>query len=102
MNELEEEKIILMALGNQNGQTRTFNRTSGSGGISGEVIAKDDKGITVKLRDGGSKIVFYSGKTLISKTASSTIDGVTIGERVMIVGTSNVDGSVSAESIQLR
>lgn len=81
----------------------TFNRAGGmNGGVNGEVLAKDDKSITVKLKDGGSKIVFYSEKTLVSKTAATSLDDVLVGGQVMIIGSSNPDGSVNAESIQLR
>lgn len=73
-----------------------------NGGIIGEVIAKDDKSITVKLKDGGSKIVFYSEKTLVSKTSTTSLNDVLVGGQVVVIGSSGQDGSVSAESIQLR
>src|SRR3989338_2013127 len=34
---------------------------------AGEIIARDNTTVTVKLRDGGSKIIFYSGTTEIGK-----------------------------------
>jgi hypothetical protein len=73
-----------------------------AGAINGEIIAKDDVSITVKMRDGGSKIVLYSTSTEISKFASGTLDDLVIGETIMVSGQTNQDGSVAAKTIQLR
>jgi len=67
----------------------------------GEILSVDDKGVTVKLVDGSSKIVLFSDKTTFA--TSSTIDKskVVVGGKVDIVGDPNTDGSVSAASVQL-
>ncbi len=70
--------------------------------VNGEVISKDDESITVKLNDGGSKIVFFSDKTNVSKIAIGTQADVAVGEQVMVSGTVNSDGSVNAAMIQIR
>ena len=69
--------------------------------VSGEIISSDDKSVTVKLQDGSSKIVLFSGKMTINKAAEGAISDLKVGERVSVFGTDNTDGSVTAQNIQL-
>ena len=83
------------------GGAGTF-RANGANLVGGQILSKDDKSITVKLNDGGSKIVFFTGATQFMKMATDTIDNLKVGDNVMANGTANADGSISAESIQMR
>ncbi len=83
-------------------------RTGGAGGArggsftGGKVIAKDDKSMTLQLQDGGSTIVFYSPTTAVMKSASGSVADVAVGAQIIVTGAKNADGSVTAQSIQLR
>ncbi len=70
--------------------------------ISGKIIALDEKSFTVKLEDESSKIILFSAKTNIIKAEEASKSAVKIGERVMVMGTANADGSVTAQNIQLH
>src|SRR3990172_3119253 len=59
----------------QNGGSNQQNRfRSGDGQVFGDIIAKDDKSITVKLADGRSKIVLFSDTTAINKAAEGSVE----------------------------
>jgi len=98
--------------GGQNFQRGTMGRNGGAGGggfISGQIISKDSQSITVEFRNGSStasasstKIIFLSNSTPITKSVSGTADDLAVGVNVSIVGTTNSDGSITAETIQIR
>lgn len=83
-------------------RTGTARFGMGGGAVMGSVLSKDDTSMTVKMRDGSSKIVLYSGTTQVSKFAAGSAADVSVGTEVTVVGTQNPDGSVAAQSIQIR
>jgi hypothetical protein len=74
-----------------------------NGGVaSGSVLSIDANGITLKLRDGTSKIILLSGTTPVMKSTAGSASDLTVGEQVTVAGTQNTDGSITAQSVQIR
>jgi hypothetical protein len=70
--------------------------------VNGEIIESGDDSVTVKLMDGTSKIVLFSDKTEINKAQQAQTADLKVGEKVMVMGQENSDGSVTAQNIQLN
>ncbi|KKT29273.1 hypothetical protein A3G55_02825 [Candidatus Giovannonibacteria bacterium RIFCSPLOWO2_12_FULL_44_25] len=81
----------------------------GQGGFTaGEIIAKDDKSVTIKIQDarlpdgqGGSKIIFLSDSTKIAKSTDGALSDLEVGKNISVNGVPNSDGSITAQTIQL-
>lgn len=76
-------------------------KETGVGLLRGEITAKDDQGITLKLPDGGSKIIFFSDSTEIAKTTEGTTGDLEVGKEVMVSGDQGSEGTITAKKIQI-
>ncbi len=107
-----KSKIPSRSQGGQGAQTFGQNGRSGASGVrgggsfgsmtAGEILSKDAQSMTVKLRDGSSKIVFYTDKISVEKNVSGTSSDLVVGKQISITGTTNSDGSITAQSVQIR
>ena len=77
-------------------------RTAGGGFTSGQIVSSDATSITIQMQSGSSQVVFYSPTTQIMKSTSGSAADLAAGVNVMISGTTNSDGSLTANSIQIR
>ena len=90
-----------------NGQGGQFYRRFGQGAngtnvVRGQVVSTDANSITVKLPDGSTKILIVGSSTAFSKSASGSLSDLKTGDSVMAFGTSNSDGSITAQNVQIN
>lgn len=103
---------LSQARGTGNGGFQRFtaggSRGTGQGGafrggaVQGSILSVDANSITVKLADGSSKIVLFSGSTTYSNTQKAAQTDLKVGSEVAVFGAPNSDGSVTATSVQLN
>lgn len=105
---MQYQKMQAPALGNRQfylGQGGARFGTRGANGLRptlGDVISQDSNSITVKLSDGSTKIVLLPGSTMIMKSSSATATDIKVGDKVMVFGAQNSDGSVTAQNVQIN
>lgn len=77
-------------------------RAGGMGFLNGQVLNSGNGTMTVKLMNGGSQVVVLAPSTQYRKAVDGTAADVTVGSNVTITGSTNPDGSLTAQSIQIR
>ncbi|KKR04055.1 MAG: hypothetical protein UT30_C0013G0016 [Candidatus Uhrbacteria bacterium GW2011_GWF2_39_13] len=79
-----------------------FARSQADGGfVSGEILSMDAESMTIKLPDGGSKLIFFSDVSKINKMTEGSLADLATGTTITVTGTSNDDGSVTASTFQI-
>lgn len=78
-------------------------RTGAGGFTAGQILSAANGSITIEQENGSStEIVLVSPSTQVLKTTSGSTADLTAGTQVVVTGTSNSDGSLTAQSIQIR
>jgi hypothetical protein len=76
--------------------------TAGGGVAVGTITAMDSSSITLQLANGNSEVVFITTSTPVTEPTTVSPSTLAVGTNVMVAGTTNSDGSVTAQSIQVR
>lgn len=74
---------------------------NGGGFVSGEILSKDDKSLTIKTADGGSTIIYFSDTASVRKAETGSLSDLATGQQVTANGKSNADGSMTADSVSI-
>jgi hypothetical protein len=83
--------------------TRTGTGAGARGGaVTGSILSIDTNSMTVKMSDGSTKIVIFSGSTTYSNTVTGVQTDLKVGGTVLVTGPANSDGSVTATNVQIN
>ena len=90
------------ASGQFGSSTARGNRGAFGGSISGQILSADANTLTITDQTGGSRIVFLSASTTVSRMTLGTVKDLTVGTDVSVSGATNADNSINAQMIQIR
>jgi hypothetical protein len=105
----QKSKTPQFAAGGANGRrggqafgNRAGASANGARPVAGQIVSEDSTSITVKSADGSTKIVILSTSTGVTESTTSTKQALTNGQQVLVIGTPNSDGSITAQNIQIN
>lgn len=82
---------------------------AGSGATFGTILSVSPTSITIQLPTAtttsaasGTKIVLYDTSTQVQELQSVSVSNLAAGQTVTVMGTANSDGSITAQTIQVR
>lgn len=75
---------------------------NGGAFANGQVMSVDNGTITLKLINGGSQIIILAPSTQFRKAVDGTAADVAVGKQITVTGSQNSDGSLTAQSVQVR
>lgn len=76
---------------------------TGGGFTAGQILSVNNGSITIQsAMSSSTEIVLTSPSTQIVKTVSGSASDLTTGASIVVTGSMNSDGSLSAQSIQIR
>lgn len=77
-------------------------RVDGQTVTGGEILSLSDNNLTIKLSDGGSKIIYFATSTEMWRQIAVQLSDFKIGESITANGIENDAGALEADIIQLR
>jgi hypothetical protein len=83
------------------GAGRGFSRGAGTF-LTGQVLSVSNNSVTIKSMSGGSQVAILAPSTQYNKSVNGAASDVTTGENVVVTGSQNSDGSITAQSVQIR
>jgi hypothetical protein len=89
----------MMARDGQAGGQQKAQRAA-SNMANGEVLTVEEGSLTIKLADGGSRIVLLGKDAVVSYCAEAELSTVQPGTSLLATGEANADGSLTARFIQ--
>jgi len=104
MSRLAEEGGVMPEPGQgfgQGGFSRLRGEDGQGGGLVGQIEQNDGSTIVIFGLDGSQTVVKVTDTTLIEKYASVTAAELEVGEQVIVSGSRNDDGSITARSVQV-
>ena len=77
-------------------------RNAVGGFVNGELVKKDSTSFSIKQRDGNMKLVLITSSTKAMKMSEGALSDFATGQQVMVTGSTNSDGSITAQTVQIR
>jgi len=89
-------------IGGQLSGTRGGMRGNFGGAVMGQVLSKDATSMTVKMQNGSTRLVLLGEKVQVTKGVVGSSADLVQGTEVSVFGSTNADGSVTAQTVQIR